>query len=64
MAYKKKALTLKGGARHPILMLYARIISPKHGNTLNTRSNDFIRGYIERVMSRKQENRFGSRCDR
>ena len=34
-------------------MLFAGIISPKHGNMLNTHSNDFICMYIERVMSRK-----------
>ena len=27
--------------------------SPKRGSALNTRTNDFIRKYIERVMSRK-----------
>ena len=34
---------------------YARIISPKHGSVLNTRSNNFIRMYIERGTSRKLE---------
>ena len=36
------------------------IISRKRGSALNTRSNDFIRMYIERVTSRK---RFVSRCE-
>ena len=39
---------------------YARIIRPERGSALNTRSNDFIRTYIERVTSRK---RFVSRCE-
>ena len=45
------------------LTLYAHIISLKCGSTLNTRSNDFIRTYIERVTSRKRKNRFVSRCE-
>ena len=36
-------------------MHYVRNISPKHGSTLNTRSNDFICRYIERMTSRKRE---------
>jgi len=36
---------------HIHLARYARIISPKRGSALNTRSNDFIRRYIERVTS-------------
>ena len=44
-------------------MLYARIISPKLSTALNTRNNDFIRPYIERVTSRKRKNRFVSRCE-
>ena len=43
------------------LTLYAHIISLKRGSTLNTRSNDFIRTYIERVTSRKRKNHFMSR---
>ena len=39
-------------------MRYARNISLKYSSALNTR-NDFICGYIERVTSRKQKNRFG-----
>ena len=31
-------------------------LSPKHGRALNTRSNDFIHRYIERVTPRKQKN--------
>ena len=38
-------------------------ISLKYSSVLNTRSNDFIRRYIERVMSCMRENRFGSRCE-
>ena len=38
----------------------ACIIRPK---ALNTRSNDFIRRYIERVTSRKRNNHFMSRCE-
>ena len=30
---------------------YVCSISPKHGSALNTRSNDFIRRYTERMMS-------------
>ena len=44
-----------------ILTCYVYIIRPKRGSALNTRSMDFIRRYIERVMSRKG---FGSRCER
>ena len=33
---------------------YLRDINPEHGSTLNTRSNDFKRSYIERVKSCKQ----------
>ena len=33
------------------LARYTCIISPMHGSALNTRSNDFIRTYIERVTS-------------
>ena len=32
-----------------------RSISPKHGSTLNTLSNDFKRSYIERVTSRMRK---------
>ena len=32
-----------------------RSISPKHGIVFNTHTNDFIRSYIERVMSHKQK---------
>ena len=42
---------------------YARIISLKYSSALNTRSNDFIHTYIERVMSCKRKNRFMSRCE-
>ena len=42
------------------LACYARIIRPR---ALNTRSNDFIRTYIERVTSRNRKNRFVSRCE-
>ena len=45
------------------LTCYARIISPKHGSTLNTHSNDFIHTYIECVTSRKRKNHFVSRCE-
>ena len=44
-------------------LAHACIVSPKRGSALNTRRNDFIRKYIERVTSRKRKNRFGSRCD-
>ena len=36
------------------------VISLQRGSALNTRSNDFICTYIERVMSRKRKNRFVS----
>ena len=45
------------------LACYARIISLKCGSALDTCSNDFIRTYIERVMSCKRKNRFRSHCE-
>ena len=38
-----------------ILARYARSTSPKHDSAPNTRSNDFICSYLERVTSRIRE---------
>ena len=46
-----------------ISLRYTYNISPKHGSTLNTCSNDFIHKYIEHVTSHKRENRFMSCCE-
>ena len=40
-----------------------RLLTCVYGIALNTHSNDFIRGYIERVTSRKRKNHFGSCCE-
>ena len=67
-AASSKSFTLKGGARHRFINRELQsALSPRvlraYSNALNTRSNDFIRRYIERVTSRKRNNRFGSRCE-
>ena len=36
-------------------MRYTHNISPKHGSTLNTHSNDFIRRFIECMTSHKRK---------
>ena len=69
----KKALPSRGepdislsvvNRRHAfILTLYACIISPKCGSVLNTRSNNFIRMYIEHVTLLKRKNHFMSRYE-
>ena len=51
-------------ARHTFMHApYTCIISPKHGNGFNTRSNGFTRRYIEHVTSCKRKNHFVSCCE-
>ena len=57
------SLSIMNSKHASILMLNARIISPKRGSVLNTRSNDFIRRYIEHVMPRTRKNHFRSCCE-
>ena len=45
------SLSIVNGKAYFHIECYARIISPKCGSALNTRSNDFIGMYIEGVMS-------------
>ena len=70
-AYKRDVVVVinMGAYIHVVLILCGCLlsrfygISPKHGSVFNTRSNDFIRRYIEQVTSRKRQNCFRSRCE-